>query len=147
MAIDTQAAAGVKSITLVNAVAVPGTSAEEVRQGSVIKAIFIEMWGGSVDTTVGSVTIIVEKLSGGQPNITFAQMAALDTYPNKKNILYTSQGLTPEFGTNPVAWIRQWVKIPKGKQRFGLADRLKISLSANLQGFSHCGLAIYKEYY
>jgi len=144
--INTTAAAGKTAITLIKAVQGP-TAAQEIRVGAVVKAVFIELWGASVDTTIGSVTITVEKLSSNMVDPTFAEMATLNAYANKKNILFTSQGLTPEFGTNPVAWIRQWIKIPKGKQRFGLDDRLKIQISANLQGFTHCGLAIFKEQY
>jgi len=145
--IDTTTGGAVKIIKLVESVEIPAGATADVRQGAVVKAIYIELWLQSVDTTVGSQTTMLEKVSGGQPDATFAQMAALHDYPNKKNVFYITQGLTAEFGANPVAILRTWVKIPKGKQRFGLGDKLQLTLSANLQGLKHCGLAIFKEYY
>jgi len=122
-------------------------TADDVIQGAVVKAIFIEIWllvqGAATDTFV----ICCEKAAGGQPNITQAQMGALDTYPNKKNILWTSQGVLGDENTNPVPIIRNWVKIPRGKQRFGLNDQFRINISArgpaSIEG---CGLSIYKSY-
>ncbi len=67
-------------------------TASEVEEGSTIKAVYFEMWaiGGSADEFF---TAIVAKYPGGVAAITFAQLSSLFTWPNKKNIFYTTQGL------------------------------------------------------
>ncbi len=123
-------------------------TADDVIQGSVVKAVFVEIWLlGAIAANHTSFVICCEKNSGGQPNITFAQMAALDTYPNKKNILWTSQGLLGDNATNAVPIIRDWVRVPKGKQRFGLNDQFRINIAAiGADDLFGCGLTIYKSY-
>ncbi len=75
-------------------------------------------------------------------------MTALGTFDNKKNILYTTQGLAPNDGVGqPVAVIRQWFKIPKSKQRFGLGDKIRLAIASRGDGvITYCGFATYKEY-
>ncbi len=124
------------------------TNATDVRAGAVVKAIFVELWinadSGSSNATFN---ITVEKTSGGQPNMTFAQSIGLMAYPNKKNILYTTQGLVGGTTNNAVPILKQWFAIPKGKQRFGVGDELRVNLSAITLGLTVCGISIYKEYY
>ncbi len=78
-----------------------------------------------------------------------ADATALHDYDNKKNILFTAQGLlTPNDG-GQVPVLRGWYKIPKGKQRFGLKDKLSVAVrnnNATAIDINFCGLAIYKEY-
>ncbi len=133
----------------VNAVALSAvTNANDVRAGAVVKAIYIELWinadSGSDNATF---VITVEKASGGQPNMTFAQAVNLMNYPNKKNILYTTQGLVGNTLNNAVPILKQWIAIPKGKQRFGIGDQLRVNLGAITTGLTVCGMTIYKEYY
>ncbi len=136
---------------IVDAVIAPADAAQEVTQGSVIKAIFIEFWITGLGTIAqdSAFNITVEKQSGGQPNMTNAQSLALDAYPNKKNILYTTQGLltSNQSSQAPVPLIRQWIAVPKGKQRFGLGDRLLLNFSnISTVNYQICGVYIYKEY-
>lgn len=123
-------------------------SADDVVEGSVVKAVFVERWLlGAIAANHTSFVIICEKAAGGQPNITFTQMAALNAYPNKKNILWTSQGLLGDNQTNAVPIIRDWVRIPKGKQRFGLNDQFRISIAAiGADDLFGCGVTIFKSY-
>ncbi len=119
---------------------------DEVVEGANIKAVYVEMW--ILDTSNdGSFVISLEKRVANSPLMTFAQSNALGTYPNKKNILYVTQGLSPNNGVgNPVPIIRQWFKIPKGKQRFGLSDQLKLNITNNgLNDLEFCGFMTYKE--
>ncbi len=121
--------------------------ANEVAEGSVVKAIYIELWlqnEGSLGESI--VTVCKDTKDGVGPN--FAQLAALFTYNNKKNILFTHQGLTSNDGVSgPVVVLRQWIKIPKGKQRMGLGDRIVLSISnTSANDLVRCGFAIYKEY-
>jgi len=118
----------------------------EVEEGSLIKAVYIERWLTSDDAEQSSFVLIVEKVPSGLAPATAAQMAALNSYDNKKNILYMSQGLV-----NPVAGVampvqKNWIAIPKGKQRFGLGDQLVLTILAQADGLNFCGLTILKEW-
>ncbi len=118
----------------------------EVIEGSVIKAVYLEFW--VIGTfNLGSFVVMVEKSSADNPSPSFTEMSLLDSYSNKKNILYTTQGLMAEDNQNPTPVLRQWLKIPKGKQRFGLDDRLRVNL-ASLSGedLQFCGFTLYKSY-
>ena len=122
------------------------TAVDEVEEGAVIKAVFVELWilDSSND---GSFVITLEKLPASIAPPAFANMNALGSWKNKKNILYTTQGLSPNDGVgNPVPIIRQWFKIPKGKQRFGLSDELVLNVCNNgANNLDICGVFIYKE--
>ncbi len=120
--------------------------AKEVEAGSVIKAVFIELWLYNDTDTEGNFIVTIEKASGDAPDPTFTNLTILNGYLNKKNILYTTEGLSSTNKGSPIPVIRSWVKIPKGKQRFGLGDKLKLSLASQTGGAVHCGIAIYKEY-
>ena len=118
----------------------------EVAEGAVIKAVFVEMWLQN-SANEGHQILILEKVPDNQPGASFGNMGALGLYTNKKNILFTHQGLTSNDGVgNPLPIVRQWFKIPKGKQRFGLGDQLILSVSnPSLNDLNRCGFSIYKE--
>ncbi len=144
------ATGAIQSNILVDAVVAPATAATfEVIQGAVIKAVFIELWlfGNENAGTTTQFVATVEKLIGGAAAMTNAQALNLGSYPNKKNILYTTQGVVGSFkdGQSSVPVIRGWIKIPKGKQRFGLADQLRLNVAA-VGALRNCGIFIYKEY-
>jgi len=132
--------------TLVIAVETP-TSVFNVVEGALVKAVFIELWLIG-QTNNQFFTIILAKYPGGVNAATITEMAALGDWDNKKNILYTTQGLAPNDGVGqPINVIRQWFKIPKGKQRFGLGDQLKLQVASRGDGtIDYCGFATYKEY-
>ncbi len=139
------------NITIVNSLeTVTPANASHVTQGAVVKAVYLEYWVMSegAQPTFGNLT--VEKLPGTSTDMTFNDSADLYSYQNKKNILFTTQGLIGDSNSNPIPIMRQWVKIPKGKQRFGLGDRLKVNVSCLNPtagaGIEVCGTAIYKEY-
>ncbi len=126
------------------------TTPSAIEVGAVVKAVWIEYWVGNASATVvGSYTFIVMKNPGGNAVATAANLAALHDYDNKKNILYTSQALTPPTDGGLIQICKQWIKIPKGKQRFGLGDRIDVvcrnnnSTAVDING---CGLAVFKEY-
>ncbi len=120
----------------------------EVVEGSVIKAIFAELWIlGKHASSQSSFVVVVEKVPAGGAEPTISQMTTLDAYSNKKNILFTSQGLIAPATANPTPVLRQWIKIPKGKQRFGLEDEFRICIaSIGANDLHGCGLQIYKSY-
>ncbi len=106
----------------------------------------MELWVMAAGAQPGATTVIVEKLPGPATNISAGDMANLHDYNNKKNIFYTTQGLVGDSNTNPAPLIRQWIKIPKGKQRFGLNDRLNFTILGLVDDIEYCGLSIFKAY-
>ncbi len=140
------AAAGISVSSVAIAVAVVDkNSSNEVEEGDLVKAVFIERWLTSDDATQSSFVLSVEKLPGNQPTMTFAQSIAMNTYPNKKNILYVTEGLVSPVAQNPTPVIRQWIGIPKGKQRMGLGDRILVNIAAIANGITFCGFNVFKE--
>ncbi len=123
------------------------TTVAEVSEGSIIKAVYVELWtlGSSND---GFQIVVLEKSTQDATGPTFVEMAALGDYNNKKNILFTHQGLSANDGIgNPMPVMRGWYKIPKTKQRFGLGDRLNLNISnPSANTLTYCGFATYKEY-
>ncbi len=120
---------------------------DEVVEGAIVKAVYIELWLiGSVSDQHSIVTVSKEQAGFTGPS--FANIVALGNYANKKNVLFTHQGLAGNDGTTlPIPVLRGWIKIPKSKQRFGLSDKLVLSVAS--QGDATifaCGFATYKEY-
>ncbi len=123
------------------------TNLNEVTQGSTIKAVYLEIWAiGSSSNQF--FTAIVYKRPSGLNAISITEMANLYTYENKKNILYTTQGLASNDGiAGPYPLFKGWIKIPKGKQRFGLGDKLTFTVASRGDAsIIYCGFATYKEY-
>ncbi len=119
----------------------------EVQEGALVKAVYVEAWLRAGDTANASFVLIVEKVLSGAAFPTTAQMAALGSYPNKKNVFFTAQALVNNQNSDAIPVLRQWIKIPKTKQRFGLKDKLVMTIFA--QGaidLHECGFATYKEY-
>ena len=145
-ALTTATAGATVPLEIASASANP-TTRTDVRVGATIKAVYIEIWANASMNPQGSTVMIVEKQSSGGNPANFSEMGNLHDYNNKKNIFYTTQGVTGDNNSNPIPFIRQWIKIPKGKQRFGLGDSLWLVLSPIVEDLVHCGLSIYKEYY
>ncbi len=141
------AASSIVQKTVATAVQVLNKDAtHEVEEGSIIKAIYFEFWalsgGGGPNFAVST----IEKISSDGPDQTLANSLNLGAYLNKKNIFYTFQGLIPPSAANPIPVIRQWLRIPKGKQRMGLGDKIVINFTADADTKSVCGFTTYKEY-
>ncbi len=142
------ASAAVTVQSIVTGVAVQDVnSASEVTEGSMVKAIYIERWlQGKHASAASSYVLLVEKSDdSGVPS--FTNMTTLDAYFNKKNVLFVSQAiLAPSIG-NPTPVLRQWVKIPKGKQRIGLGDNIRVAIAAiGSNDLLGCGFSVYKSY-
>ncbi len=145
--LSTITAGAVFAIDLINSTAPDAvTDVDEVTEGALVKAIYIEEWLRAGDTAGGSFITIVEKAPASIGTPTAAQMAALGDYINKKNILFTSMGTLNDQDANATPVLRQWIKIPKGKARFGLGDSLRIVTFAQSLDIIRCGFATYKEY-
>ncbi len=141
------AAGAVTNKTVINAVAVPDKNAvNEVEEGSTIKAVFLEYWLTGDDAVASTFIVTVEKVPANATLIAAGQIAGLATYTNKKNVLHTVMGLAPPNTQYPMSVLKGWFKIPKGKQRFGLGDKLVVSFFGQSDGLTICGFATYKEY-
>ncbi len=149
--IATITAANNQTNELIDAKVAPASAApEDVHEGSIIKAVFIEMWivNDAASGIEAQFTVALEKKPSDGPDMTFTNSQNLGAYPNKKNILYVTQGLLAPFldGQSSVPLLRQWILIPKGKQRFGLGDQLVLNMAAVGQDIRRCGISTYKEY-
>ncbi len=126
------------------------TAPQHVEEGASVKACFVELWLSQDSASViGSYTVILYKNPGGNALATTANLAALHDYDNKKNILFTAQGLLTPSDGGQVPVLRGWYKIPKGKQRMGLGDTVVLCIRNNnvtAIDINFCGLVIYKEY-
>ncbi len=120
-------------------------AATDVLQGSIVKAVFVEYWvAGAVK--LNTVNACIYKIPSGSVGPTYTEMQNMGSYANKKNVFAFHQGLAPADG-NIVPLFREWIKVPKGKQRFGLGDKMRISISATGTTITHCGFSTFKEYY
>lgn len=147
---STVAAVSASSHVLIDAVTVSAktTSPFEVVEGAVIKAVYIEWWAIS-SASFGSQVFVIGKYPSGISAPTYAQMVALNSFKNKKNILHAMQGLAGNDGVSgPMCLFKGWIKIPKSKQRFGYGDRLIVTIANPhaTNDLDYCGFATYKEY-
>ncbi len=117
----------------------------DVRVGAIVKAIYVEMWIDG-DTSSNTVQGVVYKRPSGVAALTTTNFSNMTAYGNKKNVLEYHQGLNPASG-NMVALFRHWIKIPKGKQRFGIGDILSLAINSIGTEIHMCGFAVFKEYY
>jgi len=124
-------------------------SVSQIREGSTIKAVFVELWVRSAELSPGSFVVTLEKVPGAVTVLmSVAESSALGTYDNKKNILFTSQALTNENSADAIPILRDWIKIPKSKQRFGLKDQLVLNVHSQAPIDNvFCGFSTYKEYF
>ncbi len=125
---------------------VASTNPRSVAAGSVIKAVFIEMWLLATSQQPSTFTYVIEKLVSDADPIDATEMTNINAYTNKKNIFEIHQGLIGDANANPTGVMRHWIKIPKGKQRFGLGDKLRFTIKAITEDTQFCGMAIYKVY-
>lgn len=129
------------NVTAANAV-------QEVREGCDIKAVYIEDWLRSGEVSGGSVICCLYKNTGGSTVFSTTDLAAMGAAENKKNVFFFSQGLINDNNADAIPFVRRYFKIPKGKQRFGLGDRLIWTVFAQGAIDVHrCGFMTYKEYY
>ncbi len=137
------------SVAIIDAAPAPATTNTfDVQEGAIIRAFFLEIWvksNASAGTDTKFQLLIEKNPSGGTP-ATFTQMNNLASYDNKKNILFFSQGVIGDLTTQGIPVVRQWFKVPKSKQRFGLGDRVLFAVSSTAAEINVCGFSTYKEY-
>ncbi len=141
----------VRSLVIVDAVVAPADSNSfDVTQGSIVKAVFIELWVLPTGTegTTDQFQFMIEKVPSNQASVTNAQIVNLGSYTNKKNVLYHTQGVLGAFSgaQNAIPVFKAWIAIPKGKQRMGLSDRIVATVFTLGTSMQTCGFSTYKEY-
>ncbi len=137
------------SLTLEVAVVVAApvdTNREKVSEGSLVKSVHFEYWLTGSSSVPTEFVLTIEKSPSNAINPTFADMLNLGGYANKKNILYTTQGIITGNEGQPIPVIRDWLLIPKGKQRMGQEDRILVTVATVETTLSFCGISTYKEY-
>ncbi len=144
-------ALGTRTTLEVADVVVPPVSPEreKVSEGSLIKAIYFEFWLSAEATSgvLNTFVMTIEKSPSGVADPAFSDMFNLGGYANKKNILYTTQAIVgTSFDGPAIPVIRNWLKIPKGKQRMGHKDRILITFASQDVTMAVCGFTTYKEY-
>ncbi len=145
--ITTVTGGAVVNIVIATAVAVGDKNlVSEVEEGCSIKAVYLEYWVRAGSTTPSSGQAVFVKLIGDSTGPTAVDMAALGDWDGKKNIFYTTMGLYNDQDADAIAVYKGWLKIPKGKQRMGLNDRLRFSIFTPTIDLQICGFATYKEY-
>ncbi len=132
-------------IVLVQAVARGASRANTftVEEGSTVTAIYLEYWisGVTLDKTA---TWFIVKRPSALVTPTFSETQNLQAYTNKRNILNAGQGLAPSSG-NVLPIYKQWIKIPRGKQRMALGDIIQLQVSGVGTTVTVCGFSTYKE--
>ncbi len=141
------ATGNIRASEIVDAVATT-SDAQDVVEGSIVKAIYFEHWVKSFAGAGEDVKFqyAIEKVPANQASVTFTQMNTMDSYPNKKNVLYFSQGVLGDNTSASLPIVRNWFLIPKGKQRMGFGDKVVSTLSATAATIQNCGFSTYKEY-
>ncbi len=142
---------GISNLIIASAEVAPAVAnAFDVAEGSILKALYVELWvtGQGSSGTTGAVNFTIEKVPSDAVAMTAAQAANLGSYPNKKNIMYATQGNFGSVanGPNPFNLFKGWIKIPRGKQRMGAGDKWHANVNASVQTLQVCGFFTYKEY-
>ncbi len=120
--------------------------ATDVVEGASVKAIYVELWCiGQSDSVSGNVLVSLYKDVAGATSMTQTDHVTLNDYKNKRNVIYHTQGIVNDGVANATPFIRQWFKIPKGKQRMALGDFWKMAVSTQAEATNYCGFATYKE--
>ncbi len=122
------------------------TDPTQVAVGSVVKAVYVELWLLGSGQQPNTSSVIVCKKATGTVSPNFTQMQNLNGWEGKKNIFEMHQGLIGDANTNPSPFFRGWIKIPKGKQRFGLGDKMLFNIAAITEDMQFCGVIIFKVY-
>ncbi len=145
------ASAGIANTVLINAVVAPAVgTAADVKEGAIVKAIYVEMWlqGSGATDTPTQFDFAIYKAPAGIAAFTATELLNIGGIANKKNILFFSQGVIGAGidGNQSIPVHRGWLLIPKGKQRFGLGDRMFLSMTTTGTSCQNCGFATFKEY-
>ncbi len=139
-----------QSLEIAKVVAAPvDTNREDISEGSLVKSVHFEYWigGNGAAGTTTQFVMTIEKSPSNAINPAFSDMLNLGGYANKKNVLYTTQGIVPATGDNgTVPIIRDWILIPKGKQRMGQEDRILVTFATVETKLLFCGMSTYKEW-
>ncbi len=144
------ASAGISVNTIAAAVANTALPVNtfDVKEGSKISAFYVEMWykGAGASDADTQFNVAIYKNPQGSETMTASNLLNMMAYDNKRNIIFASQGVIGGIGGGQaIPAVRQWFKIPKGKQRMGLKDSWQIAFTTTGEGCQKCGVFVYKE--
>ena len=145
--VTTNGSANANATTNRSIAAVANSGRQAISLGATVKNVFLEYWIASSDTTVAAgdaFAVMVYKLEAGDTVPDNTSMLDPGGWNNRKNIFYYSRGLASSVQM-PTPVIRSWLKIPRGKSRFGEGDQLMITFTST-KAYAYCGFATYKEY-
>jgi len=125
------------------------TTATDVSQGCVIKAVWCEFWVYATENLSTTVTSGLDFYLWKNPgaNLTAPSPGSVGTSNEKKFVFKSFKGLVGSRteGSLPYYW-RGWVKIPKIYQRMGTDDLLQLVFLGTGANVLMCSNFIYKWY-
>lgn len=134
--------------SVVKAVTAPNvqTSPEEVEEGSTVNSIFLNVQVSATQTSaLANVYLLVVKNPGNQ--VVIPNGNVVGTSKVRKFVIHQEMIMTEKNSTAiPRTLFKGVIKLPRGYRRFGIDDRLAISLFSPGITFDFCFQCIYKEY-
>ncbi len=125
------------------------TVSTDVSQGSIIKAVWLELWARNTGTTTPGVTTGIDAYIWKNPgaNLTAPAPGSVGTSNEKKFVFKSWKGLTGA-GTEgfPAYNWKGWIRIPKIYQRVGTDDLLQLVFRFTGLAGLLCTNFIYKWY-
>ncbi len=149
--VDIQGALGVatkQDEDLVRASDAPvfSTNPQDVETGATVNAIFLNVQVSATSTAaLANVYMYVMKNPGN--NITEVNANVVGTSDIRKHVIHQEMIMTEKNTTAiPRTLFKGVIKLPRGMRRFGIEDRLVLSLFAPGTTYEYCVQCIYKEY-
>ncbi len=124
---------------------VAATNPQEIENTSSINAVFLNVQVAATSTAaLANVYMYVAKNPGN--NLTMPNANAVGKSDNRRHVLHQEMIMTEKNTTAiPRTLFKGVIKIPRGKQRFGVDDRLSIFLLSPGTTYDYCIQCIYKE--
>ncbi len=121
------------------------TNPQEISNTSNVTHVFLNVQVAATGTAaLANVYMFVAKNPAG--DLVFPDANAVGKSDLRKHVLHQEMIMTEKNTTAiPRTLFKGVIKIPRGKQRFGLGDKLIVALLAPGVNFDYCVQCIYKE--
>ncbi len=121
------------------------TNPQQINTSSSVNAIFLNVQVAATSTAaLANVYMYVAKNPGNA--ITMPQANVVGKSNDRKHVLHQEMIMTEKNTTAiPRTLFKGVIRIPRGKQRFGIEDRLSIFLLSPGTTYDYCIQCIYKE--
>ncbi len=122
------------------------TNPQDVETGSTVNSIFLNVQVAATSTAaLANVYMYVMKNPGN--NITEVNANVVGTSDIRKHVIHQEMIMTEKNTTAiPRTLFKGVIKLPRGMKRFGIEDRLILSLLSPGTTYDYCIQCIYKEY-